>query len=632
MTGRALDRLRSVEEENQHQRLAAREEIGRLLERALRAWPDNQAARRGRVENLAERSREDLARGDLLGARLHLDRLRGTHEPDSETVRELEGLLERGHARQRRQGRRRRIVALAALAFSVLALGAIWRSLHEAGQRRLFARVNSLHAAETELGAKLESALPLPRRVPGSRSVEATELDRERVAGLLAESRVLRAERERLQDAIPARLGEEPYALLLGEANLAYHSAKEPPAVERALELYRDANRRRSELPEPLIGMGLSSIRLGNLVEGTRILERAADSMALVRGPRHVDTARALALVGEAWLRVDSSSAEAIASFEASLSILAPQWVELTQVMAGRFHVLARFEDALEFARLSQTEAIDLGDGERSRAATSTLLQAENLLELERLDEAEVAIRSALELESSGVESVLKELATVQRRSGRLEQALSTLDRALTLVRASSSGSAVEAQILNNRGLVLRSLGRPLEAETDYRASIALAERVQGTDHPDLGTTLYNLGRLLRELGRLEEASSLVTRSLVLFESVHGPEHPDLQSPLTTLGLILAQLEQYDEAVVLLRRALDIARRIYGPEHANAAKAMVSLGRTLSSTGRVEEAITMCSRAAEILEQWYGSGHAGPESRTTCSARSCANPVDSTSR
>jgi len=64
------------------------------------------------------------------------------------------------------------------------------------------------------------------------------------------------------------------------------------------------------------------------------------------------------------------------------------------------------------------------------------------------------------------------------------------------------------------------------EAETLFRKSLRLKEKILGADHPDTALTVNNLGVLLQSLGRNDEARELFTRALQVFEARLDAEHP----------------------------------------------------------------------------------------------------------
>jgi hypothetical protein len=74
--------------------------------------------------------------------------------------------------------------------------------------------------------------------------------------------------------------------------------------------------------------------------------------------------------------------------------------------------------------------------------------------------------------------------------------------------------------------LVLES-HNPAQAQRLYERALAIHERVDGPEHPDVATILTNLGKLLYNLGESSAARPLLERALAIRQKVLGPEHPD---------------------------------------------------------------------------------------------------------
>jgi tetratricopeptide (TPR) repeat protein len=56
--------------------------------------------------------------------------------------------------------------------------------------------------------------------------------------------------------------------------------------------------------------------------------------------------------------------------------------------------------------------------------------------------------------------------------------------------------------------------------------SLAIYEKVLGTDHPSTGQTYNNLGLLYYDQGKYEETEVYFMKSLAISEKVFGTDHP----------------------------------------------------------------------------------------------------------
>lgn len=174
------------------------------------------------------------------------------------------------------------------------------------------------------------------------------------------------------------------------------------------------------------------------------------------------------------------------------------------------------------------------------------------------------------------------------------------------------------ADILTDRGVALRTLGRAAEAEASYRAALALA--------PTHVHALGNLGNLLLDLKRAEEAEAVFVAALA-----QAPDQPWL---LRGQALAALALEKPGVAEPLLRRGLALSpgdaelhetlgvllgqngRMIEAERHHRAAlprirdrhRCLSNLATLLQTQGLHREA-DACYREALALNPDYASAH-----------------------
>jgi tetratricopeptide (TPR) repeat protein len=141
------------------------------------------------------------------------------------------------------------------------------------------------------------------------------------------------------------------------------------------------------------------------------------------------------------------------------------------------------------------------------------------------------------------------------------------LDAAMAHLEASLGIYPDNEEAHNNRGVLLRRMGRKAEAIPHLEEAIRLS--------PNYVDARRNLGVALREAGRLEEALAQY-RHLIRLNPSSAEDHEDA-------GGILLALERHGEAVTHLQRALDL-----NPDLVTGRN---NLGAALSHLGRIEEAL-----------------------------------------
>ncbi|WP_338896772.1 BTAD domain-containing putative transcriptional regulator [Streptomyces sp. TG1A-60] len=256
-----------------------------------------------------------------------------------------------------------------------------------------------------------------------------------------------------------------------------------------------------------------------------------------------------------------------------------------------------------------------------------------------RLAELDVLGRSALDVARSLGDDAAEAFALTDRAglhfmSGRATEALTLNDEGLTLWRRLGVVSCVR-RCLNNRGLVLESLGRYAESEETLRQSLELSRQLD--DQYGEAVTFSHLGNLYkhtdaraaiahheRSLALGEEADSLVVRHtahcnigyahLRLGEPAAAVRHfeqslrilgddEDWQGESKTrLGLVraLRELGQADRASHECTLLLDLAER--RADQYAVGLARHQRGLLLRARGRDEEAYREWERALAVLD------------------------------
>ena len=88
---------------------------------------------------------------------------------------------------------------------------------------------------------------------------------------------------------------------------------------------------------------------------------------------------------------------------------------------------------------------------------------------------------------------------------------------------------------LNWQAVELHPAGKDEEAVPIAQRALALAERLHGPDHPDVGASLNNLAALYQSQARYVEAEPLYKRALSIREKAWGPDHPHVGNSLNNL-------------------------------------------------------------------------------------------------
>lgn len=266
---------------------------------------------------------------------------------------------------------------------------------------------------------------------------------------------------------------------------------------------------------------------------------------------------------------------------------------------------LAAYGDAIEVARATGEDPV-LADAHLGMAAT--------LVQLERLDSAEVEFREGLRIMGAVPDrpepaylDALTSLAGLVRRRGDLDGASDLYQEVLARYRTIPEADSVDlSTALNNLAVVRRLQGRLDEAESLYRESLRINIDRLGPGHPTSLLTAGNLARVLFDEGKYEEGIA-VHRSRVEGARERWPEgHWRTGDALMQLGASLIVAGRPEEALAPLSEAVDLMMIQVGPYHSWTNVYRGWLGTAAALTGRQAEAQQLFEWSLEGLSSYQG--------------------------
>lgn len=148
------------------------------------------------------------------------------------------------------------------------------------------------------------------------------------------------------------------------------------------------------------------------------------------------------------------------------------------------------------------------------------------------------------------------------------------------------------AELNEALGRLLAERGRLPEATALLQRAVAQRARADTTSG-EYAVALRELGNATAYAGKWPEADSIWRRSLVIEERLHGPQHPNVGFMLTNLGTVASLRGDLDVAERDLRRAVDISAEWFGEHHWLTAGARLPLGQTLVRQEKFAEAVAI---------------------------------------
>ncbi len=204
----------------------------------------------------------------------------------------------------------------------------------------------------------------------------------------------------------------------------------------------------------------------------------------------------------------------------------------------------------------------------------------------------------------------LNQLGLVEKAEGLYPEALSHHQQAIALRRRFLGERSPElAASIGDAGVALYYLGRYPEAFTRFQEALRIQEATLGPRHPETARTLERIGNTLYQQGRYQEAVSYHQRALGIREAALGPEHRLVADSLNNLGNSLDLLNRRQEALAKYRRVYEIRIKVFGPRHAEVAAALNNIGTVYSNLRRFDEALLYHRRALEMRLATLGRDH-----------------------
>ncbi|MCA9710519.1 MAG: serine/threonine protein kinase, partial [Myxococcales bacterium] len=216
------------------------------------------------------------------------------------------------------------------------------------------------------------------------------------------------------------------------------------------------------------------------------------------------------------------------------------------------------------------------------------------------LEQAQALIERVLGPRHPELARIHNELGNVAYHHERLDDARREYEAALELWRGDHQLAPAAVTSLTNLGNVHDIQGQTEQARARYEEALALSERLDGPDHPQVALVLVNLGLLLERVGEDAEARRVHARALQIRERALGAEHPALANPLLGVARVALAQGELEVARQHAERALALRRDPAEAEGFEVVQALVPLGMVAARTGDAAAAREHLERALAI--------------------------------
>ena len=148
-----------------------------------------------------------------------------------------------------------------------------------------------------------------------------------------------------------------------------------------------------------------------------------------------------------------------------------------------------------------------------------------------------------------------------------------------------------------------------MDALTQHRRSLAIREKLLGSDHLDVAKSLTRVGQLLGWLGDSRGAVVQFRRALAIREKLLGREHLDLVYDTSDLARELVRQGDLAGALEHHGRALALYEQHLGKCSPTVVMVLASMATILDMKGDVNEALEYYGRALALGVMLMGKDH-----------------------
>lgn len=172
------------------------------------------------------------------------------------------------------------------------------------------------------------------------------------------------------------------------------------------------------------------------------------------------------------------------------------------------------------------------------------------------------------------------------------------------------------SQVLVTMAQLLRHEGKLQDARSTLERAIEIRTQYSGRQGRDVAYALLNLGDILLELEEAELAHAAFDEAFTTLKRKYGPKHPVLVPVLNGRGSASLALGHHDLARADFEAARELGEQRLAQRHPHLSRARLGLGRVLLGQGSAERSVEILSQAGDDLE-----GVLGPEHKDTLAAR-----------
>ncbi|MCH9648770.1 MAG: serine/threonine-protein kinase [Deltaproteobacteria bacterium] len=381
-----------------------------------------------------------------------------------------------------------------------------------------------------------------------------------------------RLERDRAQEvtAFLNRLFEQGNPGLGGSHDITVRQVLDTASTRIEEDLPGQSERQadlRTTLARAYFGMGLPKV-------ARPLLEQALESRRQIYGPKSLEVAKDLRLLGIMYRRLGDTTAS-----------------EAAQQQALAIFQQAEGDHSLDVARCHAQLGLLYRDPERS------------------IEFFQLALEVFREHPKASEEDLIRGIEALgigYHRGGKFEKARPLFEEAVAMRQENGSHPLALSSSKALLAASLSDLGEYEEAERIFLEHDRIETEALGPRNFQRPGRLNNLGTVVSRQGREVAAEKYFREGLELAREMRMEDRPDYHALLSNLGVTLLALDRPAEAEPLFRETLRLRRGFLPEGHWKLVRQEIWLGSSLVALGRFEE-------AERLLEPWLSTLRSQPD-------------------
>ncbi len=190
---------------------------------------------------------------------------------------------------------------------------------------------------------------------------------------------------------------------------------------------------------------------------------------------------------------------------------------------------------------------------------------------------------------------------------GRAEEAIVLAEQVLAN-RPTNDPLALQAMM--NLAACYGSAARVEEALSTYDKALTLQIKLQGERHPETLTSMRNLINMYRSAGRIDDSVRMAKRLLVLCDEQFGNTAAVTIEAMQNLAACYAAQSKHEKAIKLLDQALECQHQTLGEGHPETAVTKNSIAVNYVAMQQPQKAYTLFAEVLDQQTKMYGEEHA----------------------